>query len=242
MFDSVLGKTTVKSRTGAGTTVSVLLHIGVLAAAVWISNRPPEEKKADKDVVFFAAPPPPPPPPPPPKSSSKKTTPKTEHKIKKPDTIIQPKEVPIEKPPEAEPEPEEEEDNGGVEGGVEGGVKGGVVGGVIGGVIGGTLGGQLGSEVLPFGEGMTRPRQTEGRPPQYSREALEAHIEGLMLVKCVITTEGKLENCRIVKPLPHMERPVLDALAASRWTPVTYQGKPVSVEYVIPVRLVLPNR
>ncbi len=242
MFDSVLGRSNAaRSRFGVGTVVSVLLHVGVLAFALWFGSRPPEEAKVDKEVTFFTAPPPPPPPPPP-KSSGKKT-PKVEKKIRKPDTIVQPKVVPIEKPPEVDPAPEEEEeeDNGGVEGGVEGGVKGGVVGGVVGGVIGGQLGGQLGSEILPFGEGMTRPKQLEGRPVAYSREALEAHIEGLMLIKCVITTEGKLENCRIVKPLPHMEKAALDALSSSRWTPVMYQGKPVSVEYVIPLRLVMPK-
>ena len=145
------------------------------------------------------------------------------------------------KPPEKEPE-KEEEDNGGVEGGVEGGVKGGVVGGVIGGVVGGQLGGQLGSEVLPFGEGMTRPQLLEGRDPSYSREALEAHIQGLMIVKCVITVQGTLENCRIIKPLPHMEQAVLESLKTKKYRPVMFQGRPVAVDYVFNIKLVLPNR
>ncbi|MHB8879856.1 MAG: energy transducer TonB [Myxococcaceae bacterium] len=135
----------------------------------------------------------------------------------------------------AEDEPE------GVEGGVEGGVPGGVLGGVLGGTLGGQVGG-TGTEILPFGEGMERPTVLEARPPSYTREALEAHVEGLMLVKCVITVEGRLEKCRIVKPLPHMEKAVLEALATYRYTPVTFQGRPVAVEYVIPIRLVMPKR
>ncbi|HME90721.1 MAG TPA: TonB family protein, partial [Myxococcaceae bacterium] len=175
----------------------------------------------------------------PPKSSTKPKVERVERKPIRRDVIVQPKEIPKTKPPEAEPQ--KEEDEGGQEGGVEGGVKGGVVGGVVGGVLGGQLGGQLGSQVLPFGEGMTRPQRIEGRDPQYTREALEAHIAGVMLVKCVITIEGRLENCRVVKPVPFMEKAVLDALSTWRYKPVLYQGRPVSVDYLITVRLVLPQ-
>ena len=50
------------------------------------------------------------------------------------------------------------------------------------------------------------PERTEGRSaPQYTREALEARVQGLMIVKCVVQLSGKLENCRIIKPLPHMD-------------------------------------
>jgi protein TonB len=89
---------------------------------------------------------------------------------------------------------------------------------------------------------MTRPVQVEGRDPVYTREALEARIQGLMIVKCVITIEGRLENCRIIKPLPHMEKAVLDALSTRRYKPVTYQGRPVAVDYVFNIKLVMPNR
>ncbi len=243
MFDSVLtGGNVPKSRFGVGAVVSVIVHVALLALVVFLSTRPPEEKKDDAEVKFFAAAPAPPPPPPPPPPASKPKTTKTEKKtIKKPDQIIQPKEIPQEKPKEAEPEAEAEPEEAGVEGGVVGGVAGGVVGGVVGGQVGGTLGGQ-GPEVLPFGEGMSRPVGDPGnRSPQYTREALEAHIEGLMLVKCTITLDGELRNCRVIKPLPHMEKAVLDALSKWKFAPVTFQGRAVAVDYVIPVRLVIPR-
>ena len=61
----------------------------------------------------------------------------------------------------------------------------------------------------------------------------------MILTKCVITTSGSLRNCRIVKGAPMMDQAVLRALSQWRYTPVIYQGKPVDVEYVIPIRLVL---
>jgi protein TonB len=87
---------------------------------------------------------------------------------------------------------------------------------------------------------MTRPSLVSKQEPAYPREALVAKVGGLMLVKCIITVEGALRSCRIVKGLPFMDQPVLQALASWKYTPVLFQGKPVSVEYVIPVRLVPP--
>jgi protein TonB len=75
--------------------------------------------------------------------------------------------------------------------------------------------------------------------PDYTREAREARIQGLMIVKCVITVEGKVQNCQIIKPIPHMEGAVLSWLQASRYTPVTFQGKPQQVSYVFNFKLTL---
>ncbi|MGZ3458346.1 MAG: energy transducer TonB [Archangium sp.] len=249
MFDSVLDRGQgPKSRVGVGAVISVVLHVGIFVLAVWLSTRPPKEKEKEVEVTFKQAMAPPrgaaPPPPPPPPAAHHKTNKKV---VKKPDTIVQPKEVPQQKPPEADPPDTKDEDEASeeeVEGGVEGGVAGGVVGGVIGGVVGGVLGGQVGgtgTDVLPFGAGMTRPEKLSGPQPQYSREALEAHVQGLMIVKCVITTEGNVERCRIIKPLPHMEQAVLDSLYAQRYKPVTFQGRPVQVDYTFNIRLNLPH-
>jgi protein TonB len=55
-----------------------------------------------------------------------------------------------------------------------------------------------------------------------------------MLAKCTITTEGALTHCRIIKSLPYMDQPVLDALATWRFTPIIFEGKAVNVAYTVP--------
>jgi protein TonB len=90
---------------------------------------------------------------------------------------------------------------------------------------------------------MTRPEAISGASaPQYTREALEARIQGLMIVKCTITVNGELQNCRIIKPLQFMEKAVLEWLSERRYRPVTFQGRPVAVDYVFNIKLTLPNR
>ena len=232
MFDSVLAHNVPRRQIGRGAVLSFVAHVAIVALALYISSRPHEEdKKSTRKVMLFNSPPPPPPPP---AGGGAVTKPKVEHKkvIKKPDTVVQttkkeaPKPQEREKPPEVEPEP----------GGVEGGVKGGVAGGVVGGVVGGTLG-----STVPFGAGMNRPTWKSNPAPIWSREAAAIRVEGTALVKCTITLEGTLQNCRLIKSLPHMDQAILTALKDWRTNgPVMFQGHPVSVEYVIPVRVVAP--
>ena len=97
-------------------------------------------------------------------------------------------------------------------------------------------------DVVPFGEGMTRPVLMQpGRPITYTREAIAARVEGVSIVRCVITAEGAVERCKVIKPLPFMDEAVVEHLQSQRFQPVTYQGKPVSVGYNFSVRLTLPK-
>jgi len=95
--------------------------------------------------------------------------------------------------------------------------------------------------VLPFGPDMSRPVLLSGSDPIYTREAVVAKVEGVMIARCTITAAGRLENCRILKGLPYMDVSMLDALATRRYSPATYQGKPIAVEYVFNVKLAAPR-
>jgi protein TonB len=94
--------------------------------------------------------------------------------------------------------------------------------------------------VMPFADGMTRPKLLDMVEPEYTREARDANVKGLFLAKCVITVRGTLQKCRVVKGLPMMDQAVLSALARWRYSPVIYQGRPVAVDYVIQLRLAGP--
>jgi len=82
--------------------------------------------------------------------------------------------------------------------------------------------------------------QIEGEPVVYTPEAIAAKAEGRMTVKCTVTTQGKLENCQVLKSVPLMEEAVLASLATRRYRPATQQGLPVAIDYVISINLVPP--
>ena len=253
MFDSVLhGKTMAPSRFGAGAASSLVVHGLIITCAVALSlHSARKSAEAPPEVTFFQAPPPPPPPPPPAGGASSPTV-KTEVKVQvKPDTFVDVKEKkPVEETPTPQEAPKAEgakSEAGGVVGGVEGGVAGGVVGGTVGGTLGGVSGGELGgtgTQVVAFGEGMTRPKQVTGVDFRtdfvYPREAAEAHVGGLAIVRCRIELDGRLEGCRVIKGLPHMDAAILAALATQKWTPVLFEGRPVVVDYTFNLRFVAP--
>jgi TonB family protein len=96
-------------------------------------------------------------------------------------------------------------------------------------------------EPVAFGEEMTPPVKLAGRAPSYTRAAVEARVEGTMIVRCVITVAGTLEKCQILEHLPGMTDEIMSALATWKMKPVTYKGKAIPVRYTIPIRLVLPK-
>jgi TonB family protein len=95
---------------------------------------------------------------------------------------------------------------------------------------------------VPYQEGMPRPVELQGKDSVYTREALAARVEGTMVIKCVITKQGKVENCRVIKGLPHMNEAVVQSLQSRVYKPITLQGRPVAVDYVFNIRLVAPRR
>ncbi|AGC44514.1 TonB domain-containing protein [Myxococcus stipitatus DSM 14675] len=116
-------------------------------------------------------------------------------------------------------------------------------------VISGTLitglpsdfGAGTGEDVVPFGGGMTPPVLMEGPPLEYTDQARVARVEGTFIAKCVITREGLVRDCRVIKGLAHMNDETLNSLHHRRYTPVTFQGRATSVSYVFTLRFKLPR-
>ena len=88
---------------------------------------------------------------------------------------------------------------------------------------------------------MTRPVFVSGPEPTYTQRAMEQDVAGLMVVKCVLTVEGAVRDCRVLKGLPHMDSAVVDALEHRRYKPATQNGKPVEIEYIFKVNLKVPR-
>lgn len=87
---------------------------------------------------------------------------------------------------------------------------------------------------------MTPPELLSGAEVRYPPEALKAHVSGSVIAQCTLTREGRVEDCRILKGLPHMDEAVLQALRSRRYRPVTYRGEPVTVKYTFHMRLQAP--
>jgi protein TonB len=90
---------------------------------------------------------------------------------------------------------------------------------------------------------MTRPvaDTTELQRSGYTREAREAQIQGMMIVKCKVLADGTVQDCRVIKTLPFLAEAVVKRLEAMKVKPATFQGKAVSVDYVFNFNFKMPH-
>jgi protein TonB len=88
---------------------------------------------------------------------------------------------------------------------------------------------------------MERPNIVKQVPPIYPRELMGQRVEATLLVKCVITEDGSLTNCRILKGVPYLNEAVLAAVEKWKYTPVVFEGHPVRVDYTITIHVRPPD-
>jgi periplasmic protein TonB len=221
-------------RRGAWVAGSLAVQAGLAIALALLSTAPPAKVKREPvvDVKFVkgaampASPPALPPPMTPPRERPR-------HLARPVRPMIQPKEVPKELQPPApeelpEPEAADPDDQDG--------------NAVVGGAVGGVVGLPAPSPRQEFDEAtMKRPVFVSGPDPGYTRKALEREVEGLMIVKCVVTLEGRVQDCRVLKSLPFMDSAVVSALERKRYKPATLNGTPIEVDYVFRLNFRLPR-
>jgi periplasmic protein TonB len=150
--------------------------------------------------------------------------------------IVAPTVIPQEKPPEQEPV---RDSSAGIGEGVEGGDIGGVPGGIVGGVVDSA---DVAARPVEFDSRVMKdPVYVFGPSPEYTPQALEHEVQGTLMVKCIVTVEGKVHDCRVVKSLPFMDRAVIDALQRRRYKPATMGNRPIDVDYIFKITLKLPD-
>lgn len=85
---------------------------------------------------------------------------------------------------------------------------------------------------MHFQAGMTQPVRISGIDPSYPTTARKRRVEGLVIVRCVVTEQGLAQNCTVLKSPAYLGEAVLSAARSWRFTPMTWQGRIVPVHYV----------
>jgi protein TonB len=146
-------------------------------------------------------------------------------------------ETPQDTPPEAE-EPPASEATGtpGVQG-----VVAGIVGGVLEGREGG-LPGATGGSALELKQVARAPEVLAQVQPRYPRRAKADGIQGLVLVRIIIGTDGRVEpeHTRVIRSVPELDAAAISAVSQWRFSPALgHHGRPVRVIVEIPVQFSL---
>jgi protein TonB len=220
--------------------LTVVLH-GLAAAAVVIvpllgeELLPPENASVAK--AFFVAPAlaPVPPPPPPPAAAPRATAPRVVPKETS-GTFTAPVDVPETITPDS-----------GLDIGLEGGMPGGVEGGVPGGVVGGVVGGLETApppppQVVRVGGVIREPRKVKHVAPVYPNIAITAKIEGVVILECTISPQGRVEGVQVLRGIPTLDDAAIEAVKKWAYTPTLLGGVPVGVVMTVTVNFVLQQQ
>lgn len=241
LFEDLIDSDRVRHGTRQSTTmpVSLVIHLAVAALIVIVpllaGSQLPEPTGGVK--AFFAEPlsAPAPPPPPPPPAARPQVAPKVQPKPVQPQNQFV---APVDVPQEIKPE---EGLDLGVEGGATGGVEGGVPGGVVGGVVGGLPDAPPPPPQQPVRVGgqIKEPKKLKNVPPVYPAIATQARVQGVVILECTISPQGKVTDVKVLRGIPLLDQAAIDAVKQWVYTPTLLNGVPVPVIMTVTVNFKL---
>jgi protein TonB len=131
----------------------------------------------------------------------------------------------------------------GPDGGMPGGVEGGVPGGVVGGVIGGLPEAPPPPPARPVrvGGDVKEPRLIKNVPPVYPEIARLGHLQGVVLLECLIDPRGRVAQARVMHGVPALDDAAVAAVRQWIYTPTLLNGVPVAIVMDVTVRFRLTN-
>jgi periplasmic protein TonB len=234
---AVLGPSaTQRSRRRLTLPLSAAVHTLLIAALVVVPllSRETLPDPAASVRIFFAEPAAMPPPPPPPLArAAGPQRPGAVHASIQRVSFVAPIETPVEVPFDDGPAL-------GVAGGAPGGVEGG---GVVGGVVGGLADLPPAPEVAPrivrVGGDVKPPAKVKHVAPEYPFPALAAHVEGTVIIECVINPSGRVVDLKVLRSVPMLDEAAIAAVRQWVYAPTVVNGVPVSAMMSVTVRFAL---
>lgn len=75
--------------------------------------------------------------------------------------------------------------------------------------------------------------------PQYPALARQARVQGIVVLRAMISREGKIENLQAVSGPPLLVKSAIDAVLQWRYRPYYLNNEPVEVETQVTVNFML---
>ncbi|MGH9219229.1 MAG: energy transducer TonB [Vicinamibacterales bacterium] len=254
MFDTIVNPSSgVPRQRWTTTALSAVGHVAVIIVLVlstlYATDVLPEPRET---VAFFvAAPVPPPPPPAPPVAEPEPQRVKpmvTKASPTRPAPVIAkpPVAAPIEAPSSITSETGLEGSEfarSGIEPGFENGVPGGVAGGIVGGVITAPpLPPPAPVAPVRVGGDISAPRLIRRVDPEYPPLAVNAQIEGMVILEATVDASGAVKETRVLRSHAVLDEAATDAVRQWRYEPLLLNGKPTPFVLTVTVSFSLAGR
>jgi TonB family protein len=89
-------------------------------------------------------------------------------------------------------------------------------------------------------KGLTPPKATYTVPADYSEKARKARVQGVVGLRVIITSEGKIGDVTIVKKLnPDLDEKAVEAVHKWKFKPAIKDGQPVAVQINVNMQFAL---
>ncbi len=89
---------------------------------------------------------------------------------------------------------------------------------------------------MDVGGNITKPVKIYSPAPQYTEEARQARIQGVVIVQAIIDCRGDVTDVTVLKGLPMgLTEATVAAISQWRFEPARLDGRPVSVYYNLTV-------
>ena len=86
---------------------------------------------------------------------------------------------------------------------------------------------------LQTGEGLKLPKKNKYVKPVYPQAALDARVQGEVVLEVVIDTDGTVADVRILKSVPLLDPAAIEATLQAKYEPLQVNGIPVRVLSVV---------
>jgi periplasmic protein TonB len=91
-------------------------------------------------------------------------------------------------------------------------------------------------EIGSLGAGVTRPRLLREVKPQYTAGAMNARLQGSVVLECVVRPDGSVGDVRVLRsldPVFGLDQEAVKAALQWRFLPGTRLGTPIAVRVTI---------
>lgn len=105
--------------------------------------------------------------------------------------------------------------------------------------IGPTGPGAGGSAPLPVGGNIRSPLKLHDVAPLYPELARRARVQGMVIIRCVIDTNGRVAEAEVLRSVPLLDAVALEAVRQWIYRPTLLNGSPVAVVMTVTVQFTL---
>ena len=89
------------------------------------------------------------------------------------------------------------------------------------------------------GGDIKEPKKIKDVKPVYPEAAKAAGVQGIVIIEIIIGTDGAVNEAKVLRPVPELDRAAIDAVMQWKYTPTLLNGEPVKVIMTVTVTFTL---